>query len=135
MGQLLYSSNRITRADRRRIEALADAVDRAVAADRRYFERFPKRAHRLRLLSAAERQQLAMASGQDVTPPPGEEWVAIVRQVAPGARLRRFARVSSGLDLDQPETTCRAMWDAEAANSGLAAQMERDLREVMRRRP
>ena len=38
----------LDRAQRRQLQKLADRVDRVTQADRRFFERFPQRKHRVR---------------------------------------------------------------------------------------
>src|SRR5262245_25476799 len=51
------SEIQFTPEQQRRMEKLAERVDRVTQADRRFFERFPYRQHRVRLSSQAENQQ------------------------------------------------------------------------------
>ena len=61
----------ITRAQRRKMQKLADRVDRVTQADRLFFERRPDRQHRVRL--ASEVQQNEQLEGARLAIPPGFE--------------------------------------------------------------
>lgn len=121
----------LPRAQRRRIERAADAVDRVLEGDRRFFTRYPDRNHRVRLMSAPERDQLAAANNcNKVTAPYGREWAVAVRQVSRGVRLRCFAAIPEGSDLDQNEDTCRRFFDLASRMNSQAAEVEASLRQA-----
>ena len=96
------SGIRLTRAQRRQMQKLADKVDRITQADRRFFERFPHRKHRIRLASQAEIEQQALLEGEPPWVPQGYLLFAIIRNVSPGFRLHA------------PEDIVRGVWEAAA---------------------
>ncbi len=83
----------LTRAERRRIKTLAPALGRVTDGDARFFERFPERQHRVRLASTAEVETDAILKGEpDISTASGSRWVTMVKQLAPGVRLRVVER-------------------------------------------
>lgn len=84
----------------------ADLIRRS---DQNFFRRFPHRRHRLRRASVAEIRHFAeavAAAGGCIEPPSDNERLyAVIRQVAPGARLRTLVVGPRAADLDQPEET------------------------------
>ncbi len=80
----------LTPPQQRRMQKLAAAVDRASQADRRFFERFPERRHRVRLASQAEIEQLEILRGAPIWVPPGGWIHIVVRFIAPGVRMRLY---------------------------------------------
>jgi hypothetical protein len=108
------SGLKLNRAKRRQLKKLADKVDRITQADRRFFERFPHRQHRIRLASQAEIEQQALLDGKPPFVPPGYHLFAIIRNVSPGYRLRLFAPGPPSVDTDAPEDIVRGVWEAAA---------------------
>jgi hypothetical protein len=96
------------------VKKLAEKVDRIMQADRRFFERFPHRQHRVRLTSQAELAQNELLEGRPATPPPGCRVFTIVRNIAPGVRLRIYAFGLEGAETDLSELTARAIFEAAA---------------------
>lgn len=123
---------RMGRAERRRFKALTETVDRITKADRAFFERFPHRAHRLRLMSAAEREQLSMINGNSGWSPSGQVWAVAVKRV-PGGRVRAYLTVPAGADLDVNEDFCRAAFDASAGGSAQGQAIENAMRQAFGR--
>ena len=120
----------LNRHQRRRIAATAPAVERVTDADAAFFARFPHRSHRLRLMAIAEFEQMLAAGGED-TSQPGERWAVAVRQVAPGARMRRFFTTRRGEDLDLAEAACVQVWATLTEGSDLATHVEGQLRKII----
>jgi len=89
------SAVQLTRAQRRQIQKLADRVDRVAQDDRRYFERFPHRQHRMRIAGAAQIEQHSILNGAPCTLP-GSCIDAVVKNVAPGMLMRLLVFESVG---------------------------------------
>jgi hypothetical protein len=104
------STIQLTRTQHRQMQKLADKVDLVTQADRRFFERFPNRKHRVRLASQAEIGQNEILQGETVWLPPGYRWFTVVRNVAPGARLRLFVRYLEDAETDLDEATAREIF-------------------------
>ena len=102
---------KLTRTQQRQMQ---DRVDRVTQADRRFFERFPRRQHRVRLTSQAELAQCEILEGQPALPSPGCHVFTIVRNIAPGARLRTFTFGPEGADTDISEPMARTNFEAAA---------------------
>lgn len=121
---------KLSRAQRGQLRKLAAKVDRITQADRAFFERFPHRQHRIRLKSQAEIDQLTLLDGKPPWIPQGFRLFTVVRNVAPGYRLRLFVLSPEGSETDLSEATCRAVferaatpefWEIEAATHRMAA--------------
>jgi hypothetical protein len=110
---MAMSEIRLTRAQRRQMQKLADKVDRVTQGDRRFFERRPDRQHRVRLAGMAEFEQHELINGP-LEIPPGFQLFAVVRNIAPGHRMRLFLPAPEGRETDVSEITARAIWDAVA---------------------
>ena len=108
------STIKLTRARRRRMKKLADRVDRITQGDRRFFERFPHRQHRVRLASEVELQQRKLMEGAPLAIPPGFKVFVVVRNVFPGARMRLFLAAPEGRETDVCEATARSVFEAVA---------------------
>lgn len=108
---------------------LADRVDRITQGDRRFFERFPDRRHRVRLASAAELQQYELLEGAPLAIPPGFKAFVVIRNVFPGARMRLFMVAPEGRETDVCEATAQSIF--EAAATPYAREIEAQLRAAM----
>ena len=122
----------ITRAQRRRLQKLAEKVDRVTRADAKFFERFPHRRHRVRLASDAEIDQQEILEGEPVWMPQGCRIFAVVRNIAPGARLRLYIRGLEGSETDLDEATARAIFEASATSQ--TWEFEAELRKAVEAR-
>jgi hypothetical protein len=122
------SSIKLTRAQRRRVQKLAGKVDRVTQADAKFFERFPHRRHRVRLASDAEIGHREILEGEPVWMPPGCRIFAVVRNIAPGVRLRMYIRGLEGSETDLDEATARAIFEASATSK--TWEIEAELRKV-----
>ena len=78
----------LTRAQRRRMQKLADRIGLISEADRKYFERSPERRHRVRLADRVELEEEGLVHGHVRSEPPGRQLYTAVRNVRPGFRLR-----------------------------------------------
>jgi hypothetical protein len=80
---------KLTRTKRRRPRKLADRLDLISEADRKYFERFPERRHRVRVADRVEfEEEEELVHGRVRSVPPGRQLYTAVRNVRPGLRLR-----------------------------------------------
>jgi hypothetical protein len=122
------STIQLTRAQRREMKKLADKVDLVTQADRRFFERFPHRQHRVRLASRAEIGQNEVLEGHPVWLPEGLHIFIAVRNIAPGIRMRLFLRAPEMSETDVDELTALAIY--EAASTPRSQQIEAELRKA-----
>jgi hypothetical protein len=106
---------RLTRNQRRQIKKLAPHLDRITQADRVYFEQYPERKHRVRFASEVEIAQNEILSGEVMTLPPGQRHFVVVRNVAPGRRLRLFVTNAEDAGIDVPEDLADVLFDMVAA--------------------
>ena len=104
----------LTRAQRRQMKKLADQVDRVTQADRRFFERFPHRKHRVRIASRAEIEQQELLEGKAMWAPGPCCILTVVRNIAPGARLRLMIRGVEGAETDLSENVAAAIFNDAA---------------------
>jgi hypothetical protein len=100
----------LTRAQQRRMQKLADQVDKVSQADRRFFERFPHRQHRVRLASHAEIEQHRIIDGGQRFAPDGYAVFTIVRNIATGVRMRLFLVAPDTCETDVSENTAHAIF-------------------------
>jgi hypothetical protein len=105
---------KLTRTQQRQMKKLARYVERVTDTDRVFFEQHPDRKHRVRLASEVEIAQLEIVRGNVMTLPPGMRHFAIVRNVAPGVRLRVFVTNARHATTDVPEVLTAAIFDAVA---------------------
>ena len=105
---------KLTRNQQRQMKKLAPHIDRITEADRVFFEQHPNRKHRLRFASDVEIAELEVVRGEVMTLPPGMRHFAIVRNVAPGVRLRVFVTNARHATTDVPEDVTAAIFDAVA---------------------
>jgi hypothetical protein len=106
----------LTRAQRCLMQKLTDRVDRASQSDRRFFERFPHRAHRVRLASQAEIAQRAILIDAAGPLPKQFRHFVAVRNIVPGVRLRNFVIGYDGAETDLDEVTACAVYDSAATD-------------------
>jgi hypothetical protein len=118
----------VSRSPRRQRRKLADQVDRITQGDRRFFERFPHRQHRVRLASAAELQQHEQLEGAPLGIPPGYRVFVVIRNVFPGARMRLFLPAPEGRNTDVSEATARAIFETVA--TPYTWEVEADMRRL-----
>jgi hypothetical protein len=102
----------LPRTQQRQMKKLACHVERVTDADRVFFEQHPDRKHRVRHASEVEIAQLEIVNGEAMTLPAGMRHFAIVRNVAPGARLRLFVTNARHATTDVPEDLTAAIFDA-----------------------
>ncbi len=120
----------LTRTDRRRINTLSAAVGRVTDGDARFFERFPERQHRVRLASTAEVETDAIIKGEpNISTVPGSRWIVIVKQLAPGVRLRVVERSigREANDFDLSEEMARWAYDQMVVPGSYMWERERQM--------
>jgi hypothetical protein len=122
----------LTREQQRVMKKLAERVDRVSQADRRFFERFPHRQHRVRITSQAELGQNEILNGEPVWLPPGYRWFTVVKNVAPGVRFRLFVRNERDAETDLPESLARELF--EDASTTRSREIEAQLRKAVEMR-
>jgi hypothetical protein len=123
----------LTRAQRREMQKLADKTDVVTQADRRFFERFPHRKHRVRLASQSEIGQNEILEGHPVWLPEGLRVFTAVRNIAPGVRMRLFLRAPEGSETDLDEPTAFVIY--EASSTPRSREIEAGLRKALEARP
>jgi hypothetical protein len=81
-------TTKLSRAQRRLMQELVDRIDLISEADRKYFERFPQRRHRVRVAGRVEIEGDEIIRGRAMRVPPGRQLYTAVRSARPGLRLR-----------------------------------------------
>ena len=102
------------KSQRRQLRKLANRVDRMTQGDRKFFERFPHRQHRVRLASRAELQQHELLEDAPLAIQPGFKVFVAIRKVLPGVRIRLLLLAPEGRETDVCEATARAIFEAVA---------------------
>ena len=102
---------KLTRNQRRQIKKLAPHVDRITQADRVFFEQHPDRKHRIRFASEVEIAQNEILTGKVKILPAGFRHFVVVRNVAPGRRLRLFVTNAEDVGTDVPEDLACVIFD------------------------
>lgn len=121
------STIELSRDQRRQMQKLADRVDRVTQSDRRFFERFPHRQHRVRLMSQAEFEQNTILLGaEDMALPSGRQHFVAVKNVATGFRLRLTVVGHRDADTDLCEEDAREIY--EVVNNDKAREIEASMR-------
>ena len=128
--KILQGGEHLSRAQRRQMKQLAARVDKITDADRKFFERFPHRQHRVRLAGRAEIEQNALMTGEDSSAP-GRSYYVIVKNVASGARLRAMVIGDEGWDIDVSEQQARERFEA-ATYVSQVSEAEQALLELRR---
>lgn len=92
----------------------ADTATLWKADDRRWFERNPNRSHRIRRAYAGEMETLGFDPTAAEKLPEGSARFAVVRQIQPGARMRRFASLEAARFPIDDEPAAHALFDTLA---------------------
>jgi hypothetical protein len=112
------------------LHELAEAVDKATASDRLFFERHPDRDHRIRHAHTAKIKQARIAKGEALIPlPAGWAWFVVVRNMCRGARLRQFIQLHGDAETDLGEEICLDLFETAAtpAMRKIESEMRRAL--------
>ena len=117
---------------RRRIsDMLSGGLDRSLEIDRRFFERFPERRHRVRLATQSEVEGLAVAYGAKAARlQAGERWYAVVRWLSDGAWLKAYIPNRAGEETDVPEAWAALLYSRLAARDDGIADLETATRRI-----
>jgi hypothetical protein len=108
------------------MKKLAARVDKITDTDRKFFERFPHRQHRVRVAGRAEIEQNALIVGEDIQRrSPGCNYYVIVKNLAPGTRLRMIVAADEDWDTELSEREARERFDVRRTPQ--VSQVERDM--------
>ncbi len=114
----------------------SEGLDRALELDRRFFDRFPARRHRLRLATQAEIDGLTVAYGPRATRiQPGQRWFTVVKMLAAGRWLKCFIPAPADNETDVPEEWAALLYDRLAARGAGIADLEAATLRFATRRP
>jgi hypothetical protein len=125
------AAKKMSRAQRRQMKKLAAHVDMITDADGKFFDRFPHRRDRVRIAGRAEIEQKALLTGEG-TPrlPPDKSYYAIIKNLAPGSRLRMIVVGNEGWDTEVSEQEARERFEAERTSQ--VSQIEQEMAELAR---
>jgi hypothetical protein len=119
----------LSRQQRRAMKRHATEAEQATEADRKFFERFPHRQYRMRRMGRAEVGQLEALHGGSIVNEPGDAPFVLVKNIAPGVRLRVFVPGPADEDgSDAPEQGIAILWARHAARNPSVAHKEEMLR-------
>jgi hypothetical protein len=114
-------------AAQRRLDELSAANDRMSQADKKFFERFPGRRHRVRLAHKAEVEAGAVVNGMNPTRLPSEfKHFVAVKLLSPDCRMRLGFIGLEGSETDVSETIAAAIFEAAKSEQPRAALIERE---------
>ncbi len=122
----------LPRQRRRQIKRLSDELDTLLNADRNFFERRPDRSYRIRRCFRPEIEINGLISPEMRELEPGMAWFTLVRQVAPGARMRIFIRGPRDAETDLPEAAVADLWNAKVAALPKARDLECRIEKAIR---
>ena len=102
------------------------------AADRKFFERFPARRHRLRLAARPEIEAAGIISGapKPFRPHPDVAHYVAVKWIATGVRFRVFVLGPAGAEADVNEEIARAIYEETAASNPRVREIEHSLQQA-----
>jgi hypothetical protein len=115
--KFMHGGEKLSRCERRQIKKLHTKVSKITQADRKYFERFPGRRHRIRFAGRAEVALADMTDPRAPVPQPGQHCYAVIRNVEAGKRMR-FCFYSSYAYEDCDEATAAEMFQEIAERNG-----------------
>ena len=114
-----------SRQQRRAMQRHAVEAEQATEVDRKFFERFPHRQYRMRRMGRAEIGQLEAVCGGSIVNEPGDVPFVLVKNIAPGVRLRAFVPGPADEDgSDAPEAGIAILWARHAARNPGVAEKE-----------
>jgi hypothetical protein len=117
---------------KQQFRAVSRETDRMTQADRRYFERFPDRTHRVRLASRSEIRQNEILSGRSWDLPAGYCHYVTIRKIASDIRLRNFIIHFEDMETDVSEALAREIFDSWATEK--TRQIEAQMRGALEKR-
>lgn len=111
---------------RRKIGTLtSQGLDQAMELDRRFFDRFPLRQHRVRRATLAEIDGLTVAYGARATRlEDGEKWFAVVKQLVAGRWVKAFIPAPAENETDVPEAWAVLLYDRLSARTEGVTDLE-----------
>lgn len=112
----------LSRVQRRRMKELSVTTDKISQADKRFFERFIHRQHRIRIAHRSEVESQCIVNGTTFEPDAAPlQTFILVKSLAPHCRLRAGYVGAAGSNTDVGEDICRSIFEAiKAANPRLA---------------
>ncbi|TGN75943.1 hypothetical protein EOW77_0032255 [Bradyrhizobium yuanmingense] len=112
-------------AAQRRLNELSAANDRMSQADKKFFERFPDRRHRVRLAHKAEVEAGAVVNGLNPTQLPSDfKHFVAVKFLSPDCRMRLGFIGLEGSETDVSEALAAAIFEAAKSDQPRAAEIE-----------
>jgi hypothetical protein len=112
-------------AAQRRLNELSAANDRMSQADKKFFERFPDRRHRVRLAHMAEVEAGAVVNGMNPTQLPSDfKHFVAVKFLSPDCRMRLSFIGLEGSETDVSEAVAEAIFEAAKSDQPRAAAIE-----------
>lgn len=112
-------------AAQRRLDELSAANDRMSQADKKFFERFPDRRHRVRLAHKAEVEAGAVVNGVNPTRLPVEfKHFVAVKSLSPDCRLRVGFVGLEGAETDVTEEIAAGIFEAAKLDRPQVADIE-----------
>lgn len=112
----------------------AAEMDKVCEDDRRFFLLHKDRSHRVRLASSAEITRWEVMAGESAVGPGMYPWLfVLVRQLAPGARMRTYVHGAvemAGQDIG--EAAARGLWDIAAEHNPSIRANEAELHAMLR---
>jgi hypothetical protein len=121
-------SEKLTCAQRRKLQKLEARVEKATNADRLFFERHPDRTHRLRCAYTAEIESEAVVQGEPVIAQPGYRILVVVKCLCRGSRLRMLLQGLESEDTDISEA--EAAWIYEMLQTPQTRAVEARMRAI-----
>jgi hypothetical protein len=92
-SNIANDTSHLTRAQRRELKKISSRVDKITAGDKKFFERFPDRRHRVRVAHRAEIEQGELFCGDSFEElDDGMIYFTAVKNIKTGVRLRLLAR-------------------------------------------
>lgn len=119
-------------AAQRRLDELSAANDRMSQADKKFFERFPDRRHRVRLAHKAEVEAGAVVNGMNPTRLPSEfKHFVAVKFLSPDCRMRLGFIGLEGSETDVSEAVAAAIFEAAKSEQPRAAAIEEQFTQAL----
>ncbi len=117
---------------RRRLQRLTNEIDKLIDTDRNFFLRRPDRSYRIRRAFRQEIEANALVGEIPTQPGAGLAYFVLVRQIAPGNRLRCFIQGPADADTDIPEAAVRELYEAKVRTLPNARRVEQALEAAFR---
>ncbi|WP_419828348.1 hypothetical protein [Methylobacterium sp.] len=123
----------LPRQRRRIMQRVAADAERITDADRKFFERFPHRSYRYRRAGHPEMVQLEAVYGAPIITEPGSVPFILIKNLAPGVRMRAFLPGPADEDgSTATEAELAYLWHGHCQRCPGVAEREAQLQVAMR---